>query len=396
MAPTFQGPGWDVQCSSCRHQWRQFVFLGGDMSPGDDAPKRQPCPNCGTIWDVDKIRFNAKRVSTAVRWDARPKADFQRGDVIVLADEASQGMPRVKRILGVPGDTIDAHPLPSDHVAAGHVLQLVINGQSPLKRIPPSKRPWVHVYRDSTPDSRFKGERWTQRKQSRNTGPEDATPRIWTGSLGDWLMYSHFQFRGEHAAASPIMDDYAGNLNVSRPLVPAAHVRVSLHLDKSAFRHVTGLRIQMAFCDAEGTRSLFEREIRKESHNVQIDTLESLKIESDQDSALQQCPIDRQHPIAIRILPQRKKQTATSEPTDQIIAISNLCVQRGVRYWVDAETAAAWPNPLCIEDGCVFVLGDNVPVSIDDRQRVAAGAKGTPVSHLYQGPEVWRHQLRGG
>ena len=163
-----------------------------------------------------------------------------------------------------------------------------------------------------------------------------------------WIIYEH---RNPHQAGenTPIMDDYPINVSVSRILNPVDRLVVQLRptttVDASEERF--GIDVQVAFFD--GNQILvtstdlhgyaWSRNASQPNEPMRLDSV----VRS----------IDASHPIAIKLNSEQALKTT-------------IHVYREIEYR-DDQPSGEVDYPLKLRSGEVFVVGDNVPISVDSR-----------------------------
>ena len=153
----------------------------------------------------------------------------------------------------------------------------------------------------------------------------------------DWLCYAH---RSVHDFGRPsaILDDYPGNLDLQRKLFPVD--RLSL---KGVAESSGPIKLIIGLWSKQGNRAA----------EIQIDGKTQFRIDFASAEPNEWLPVTPQRPIAIRI-----------EGAD--VRLSELQVDRLVEYRLrPADDQAIYPQTIPAK--FVFVLGDNVPVSVDSR-----------------------------
>lgn len=156
----------------------------------------------------------------------------------------------------------------------------------------------------------------------------------------DWLVYKHQNiYRGQGASA--VLDDYPGNVNTSRRLFRVPTLELG-----GVPRHALARNgLLVAYWTPAGVRTEGDLELL------------SRPMLSGQ-SRKSEPPVSPEHPIAIGCASGASMQTGPIGP---------LRVQRPIHYRiVPGLPQAAQVGQ--VPDACLYVLGDNVPLSSDSRQ----------------------------
>lgn len=165
-----------------------------------------------------------------------------------------------------------------------------------------------------------------------------------TWEPSSWLAYHHLAV---HDGLRPdvIRDDYPSNATEVRALHPVDRVRLRLRLAAAE-----GGTLQVLFHLAGRMRTT-NRTWQAGTRTLEFDSAHGQAW----NGAGSVFPESDSVPIAVRVL------TGEAE-------ISELVIQRPPRYRVEAADAMNVSWPLRLTDGQVYVVGDNVPLSIDSRQ----------------------------
>lgn len=369
MAPTLLGPHVELTCHACGVRWP--VHWQANLRPSGPVT----CWNCGARVPIERAVPKPGTAVTLVsrRVDPRPPL---LGELVVIeppvtfqepiaADhDGPAEIPRggtdtgqgagnlwaVKRVVATAGQQLSQR----DGV-------LLVNGQPITERLEQAaaahpdrvRRPLdIPVHDDrhrpgSTP-SRWRplagsappiavdadGFRLRARRQ-------DAT---WTPSA--WLAYHH---QAVHDGLRPdvIRDDFPSNATEVRALQPVDRLTLRLRLDATA-----GGTVQVLFRLAGQSRSAI-RTWQAGSSHLDFDSAHGEPWNGDASDFPQ--PDSTPTPIAIRILTDEAK-------------ISELVIRRPLQYRIAAADAVKGTWPLRLTEGQLYVLGDNVPLSIDSRQ----------------------------
>lgn len=191
MAPTLNGPAWQMVCGECAYHFHVDVTGSVDRAPEDAC-----CPNCGNQDEATPLA--AKPIEQRVRLLAIDSdATIDRG-LIVAAMETGTDRPVLKRVMGLPGEKIAI--CNGDVYANGRMCRRALQSRS----IEPAPAVLVHdnAHRPAS------GSRW----QIRNSNAVEGIT---------WLEYCHspalpLPFR--RGQSLPIKDNYGFNQDVSRSL----------------------------------------------------------------------------------------------------------------------------------------------------------------------------------
>ena len=244
--------------------------------------------------------------------EARPEI----GDVVAIDWKGKQ---RLKRVAALGGDLVDV--VDGRLLINGRRLEDLVAERSPARLVPPGL---VLVSSD---------------------------PGDWESieSLNNWILYGHHN-RHQSGRITPVTDDYPINDTVRRMLNPVDRLAIEIRVADSQQprEHVSPIRI--AFFDhhhqavATTTRNGFARSRQAvRPRDAGAGWLTKLATE-----------LDASHPIALQIKKRDSQQYS-------------LRVYREIEYRDDRPSGEV-RYPVRIPKQEVFVVGDNVPVSVDSRQ----------------------------
>lgn len=364
MAPTLLGRHVEAHCGACGVFWPAFAAF----PPGESVVAK--CWNCGASVTLDDAEV---RPGTTVRLLARadttafsigelvavqlPREEATtvdhsgtvaaRGAVQAVAPSGERLSLSVKRIVALPGQVVTQH--------SG---QLLVNGEPILP-----ERIWLPVHDDSY---RNAGQSWWQPDSEdaaqtirrtpsgfRLRGAADDADRRADAPSG-WLVYHH---RSVHQALQPdrVRDDVPSNVTEVRSLLPVSRLRLSLRIAVTtpgwlevAFWDAATITVQR-FALAPGTRSL---EIIGPPRGVEAAAPAAGAHE--RPLGANRPALSAQRPLALRL---------SAGEAD----ITQLRIDRPLEYRIDPRLAATigWPVRLAADE--YYLLGDNVPLSIDSR-----------------------------
>ncbi len=346
--------GWRLgQRHQTPQQWTHRVS-GGSMCPtlwGEHYVLN--CPNCNIVLRVDASPTSTLFQSTATKlkcWHCgefykRPSGPAAAGNLIVIDPEKSpkrselvalhrEGQLSVKRIFGLPGDMVD---VAIDENTPG---RLTCNSQ-----LLPTDATMIPIDRDALRDpSRWQGgSAWSRTERSwkiqltsnddvalSSAGVYESGQNFAGRNVGEeaWLRYHH---RSVHDGNQPsaIFDDCPSNPILVRAMYPVSQAIVSMQVTCSA-----PIKLYAA--------SLTETELLLGTHELAI-------------------------PMAaddIAIAVSAIVVAANGESVE--VTIRNLAIDRAIEYRLrPGDETACYPIQLAEDE--YFVLGDNVPISIDSR-----------------------------
>lgn len=352
MNPTLWGPSWSIDCDSCRvkiHVDESLLRPAMDRFTAGMSSSPLRCWHCGA--PITPSQLNAAIDSPGRRpdvVDVIPCAtdDLVEGDVLLVGN----GGAHVKRLLGRPGQMISIDE-------AGRLL--VDRRRPAFATIPRVAVDWDRL-RDS---SRWHGSgdatRW-QRHAVRHWSAHGNT---------DWLVYAHENI---YHADQPgrILDDYPGNLGVTRSLFPADGLSVRLEVDASRLPRNAKVDIGIVFWTERGLDRQQQTVAAGGENLIEATATRSLPEhgagrQGIEPAALPPGLFSAQRPVGIQIL------TAI----EGLIEVRNLTVSREVLYRINphrlrSDVATPWQPPrypLHLGVDQWFVVGDNVPLSVDSR-----------------------------
>lgn len=326
MSPTIWGDHALVTCQGCGIRWR--ANWQAEMRPQAAVP----CWNCGFQIDVTDADVDAK-LGDLIKVDT----DFYQakqsspaiGEIVAIQD--SQGT-RIKRVAAVEGQTVS--------IREGN---LFCDGQ---KMRSPS--PWIEVHNDAF---RLEGQSWWQ-PESQNAAQSAGWKQTASGfsvSLDGsenppaMLIYCH---RAPYNGLRPdrVRDDYACNLAESRMLREVEELVVTADVEVTQATQLSwwNWRASSPVCQSQHLRNGFHRiEMRWDQPNeISLDELIPAGIRPEQ-------------PIGLII-------------QHGSINLSHIAIYRPIVYWID-EKRSSLNFPLLLKPGEHFVIGDNVPFSVDSR-----------------------------
>jgi hypothetical protein len=319
MSPTIWGEHVAVHCDHCGRQWR------ANWQP-EMRPARDPiCGNCGGTVPLESVESQPGdeiNIDTGAFLQADPTLD----DVVAIR---SGNQVRIKRIVGTPGHVISVYD--------GYLVR----DECPIS----TSAPWMLVHDDT---HRRDGESWWTFRESElveqlergfkfEVPPRTASPVT--------LVYQH---RSPYQSLKPdeVRDDYPGNLVESRFLrsVKSLQVKASCVVREEAMLEwwrwsPSGL----AFESQSLSAGHHEIEVRWMNEEVSSGSPEQAR----------EIDLAAEKPIGLVV-------------TQGTLTLSDLVILRPIVYWIDPK-ATDVSFPLQLEPTQYFVVGDNVPLSIDSR-----------------------------
>jgi signal peptidase I len=382
MADTLAGPHYQVTCADCGHQFRCDAMATTTALEAE-------CPNCG--YARNKLRPSDYRPGEQVLVDhwvyllGRPA----RGDIVAFTHRDDDSQRVVKRIVGLPGETIairrgevvvDGKPAPKSLAQLRKQAVLVYDSKLPPQLSAEIPARWQPDTADSY---------WAERERNffyRSQVTPGQQPKPQTSF--DWLSYRQVlrrQAPQPHTVYSPVLDfdayNTAGNRNLNH--VPDLLLTCRASIAKYGclvFAAVDGAdRFEVHLCHDERKLKLFQKYGKEESNLIAEELLPHRNHDEPIDVEFALCDqrvlfgMDGRQVLAQAY--QRKNQTETqTEPQLQIggagarIRISQARVYRDLYYLHPNDTNQNWSAPQRVPPHHYFVLGDNPPLSTDSRQ----------------------------
>lgn len=306
MVPTFWGATTWGECTACQLRWR--------IEPAATAPI---CWHCGQATSLPSPA--TPNPADIVRVEPTGRQELKRGEVVAVMHD---GQMHLKRIIALPGDELSVSG-----------IRLLVNGQRAEDMLP-TLLPLFPVDMDERRDQ----SRWRSENETESTGWTRDSNRRWYCADESWLIYHHVSVHDQNLP-SQVMDDYSVNVGVQRKLfgVDRLSVRGKITSDDP-------IELEIAFWSASETR------IAKCVLNESAKFTQAWK---DAQATSRTVPVGEQHPIAIRC-------------SGKSAAIESLTIRRSVEYRLRPEDDLN-AYPMVIPSGMCFVLGDNVPISVDSR-----------------------------
>ena len=313
MVPTLVGTFTQANCNACGLQWPMEPQLP------HPSPAGMNCFHCGK-----SIRLGVTSRGDVVSLRRVTENDLRRGDLVAIRWDDQL---RVKRIAALPGDRLELD-----------AMHLKVNGErfEDLMALDHGSNHLARFLVDR--DSRRAGSRWSP---TDSDSPWTRTPqRAWSFSQpgdSDWLVYGHEDVRHGNRS-SQVWDDYPFNISLARKLYSVDRFRLS-----GKIRCESVVMLDIAFWSRRGAK--LATVMANGDRDFAVSCYDAI--------AARSMPVGESNPVAIRV----RGGGAT---------ISQLGIDRFIEYRVRPHDDRG-RYPLKIASGQCFVLGDNVPVSIDSR-----------------------------
>lgn len=346
MHPTFMGPTVRVRCEKCG--------IGSVVDPSFEqvADRNRICANCGgQLVHEDEIAPTEADVVQIEKVDFTQSANTLRvGDVVAIRSatievRGSDSKPkipvRLKRVAGVAGDTISVRN--GRLLVNGKRLEDVLHEM----RVTPKAQLWVNIDFPGnsrwSPSSESSGWQHLENPCGWRWSP-DGSDKV--DASEDWLVYHHQSVHDQNRS-SEVYDDYPLNVGVTRKMNPVDRLAVyCIPVCRGEFT------LQVVFWTKDGNVA------------VKVDTGDGQKTSGSwyntQPIALPSSPpeLSAQTPIAIRVVDPLPIKSFILD-TMTVARFNEYRLRRG-------DDSSVYPLTLG-QDEC-FVVGDNVPVSIDSRE----------------------------
>ncbi len=264
--------------------------------------------------------------SVKVDTDAYLNSKPALGDIVAIGDH--RGI-RIKRIAGLPGETMSVSP---NGLLLHNEVELSFQNQ------------WLLVHDDSYRRASLSwwhaqdGSLWNM-----TASGFDSVPTVGP-STSRMLVYGH---RSIYANLKPdrVRDDYPGNVTEIRKLrqVDRLGIEANVHAKTDGMVRWFQWRESGVVCQ--------ENVLRKGDYPIWIEWEESDRLKAFPFPNA----VDANHPVGVEVV--------SGE-----ISLTSLKVYRQFIYWVDESRGDTWKFPFKLGPDEYFVVGDNVPLSIDSRQ----------------------------
>jgi signal peptidase I len=376
MAPSLLGAHLKWNCPDCRGSFACDV----ESLPAIGQPAI--CPRCGHACEIESGRWQAGQrvlINRSAYWLRKPR----RWEAVVLRSPDEPKMLCVKRVVGLPGETVDLRD-----------GDLIVNGRMARKQPHIQSALAVTVADAAVASQRWKPERagtWTWQ------GNWCTHTEGHTGTI-EWLVYHHAEPTAEpksdesNISDSPILDGSDYDQNESRRLNPVADVVLRCEVrggeDDIIFLRARsrGDDFRISLPLGNGAAKLSHNGNRVRAARTAGGAHDGLAIElviSDQRLKLS---LGKQTVLAYEFEP-TASEVAQSGPglgigvEDAAIRVGKLEVLRDVYY----SQVPGGPNQYRLGPNEYFVLGDNSPHSVDSRVWAIGGGV---TSGLLLGPAL--------
>tara|TARA_R110002049_G_scaffold285698_2_gene466804 strand:- start:9916 stop:11367 length:1452 start_codon:yes stop_codon:yes gene_type:complete len=362
MAPTLLGEHYLADCTRCDHRG-----IAIDASSDEPLPTTVPCTLCGGTLSVDLETVHAGDVV-----EVQPgmnRREIKAGQLIAIRSEADSPI-RVKRLVAMPGQIVDQ--------VDG---RLTVDGERIEDRLACdslSQHPRLLVADSNRRAASSQNPIWTPLADSREgwRRSDDGNWSTTTSAPAQWMVYQHVNvYENNHPSA--VLDEYPYNASLRRRLQNADRLGVTAELE------TTGpVRVEIAYwlpdqivvdtqtydrsqtigsCTATAISP--RGDIKATNQLSETKRLSEAKQLSDSTQMLNelQTIVSPTAPVAIRIRPAAEH----SKPKESV-SLSEIKIWKSINYRL-RRTDKRSPYPLMLADDQYFVLGDNVPVSIDSR-----------------------------
>ena len=313
MAPTLYGNHLRARCKRCWIDVRASIPAAGKL------PGELRCWHCGAIIASQDCQMFAGDLVDISPFDRRGDAKPP-GSLVALELD---GRLRVKRVLAGPGDEIDLDGLP-----------FLVNGQLPVSSLGEPVLPVDLDWRRAK--SRWSGRGW-QRDRRRWQNRESR----------QWLVYTHRNIH-DHGRVSRVWDDYPGNIGLARQLQPVGELLLTMNVD--ADKAGKSVELEIAVWSPSGVGRL---QMQTSGGRMTFSSRQAGAAKLLQPKTASHVPVSETSPLAIRV-------------TQGLCTISKLQISRPLQYRLrPRDDRTKYPLKLAADQ--YFVVGDNVPVSIDSR-----------------------------
>ena len=326
MAPTLYGECNQWSCRKCGWENRFFLY-----QQREDLTPMIPCASCFALsTQVDEIKNYSGDQVRVSRIQESAYQELRRGVLVAINRE---GTMHLKRIVGLPGDRIDLSKFHLN-VNSNRIEDLLRDVDALL----PS--PWFLVDKDS----QARISRWVScdLDHSNNKGWVRTHDGVWefSGEKSTWLRFSP-GLGDPRNIETPIWDQFHCNVGVERKLFSVDRLRLS----GTSF---SSCPMSIFFWTKEGIKKITQQPTASESFSVSC--YEADYVPEKEAASL---PVDAKHPIAIH----------AGCGGARIIGLE---IERSLEYRIRPHDNLD-QFPILLKPDQYYVLGDNIPLSVDSR-----------------------------
>lgn len=395
MAPALFGPHRLAHCAVC----------GFDFACDADEPAEEPvaCPNCG--WPHNRLapqviagdRLLLDRATLGVR-------PVRRWDTMVFRLPEQAHEYAVKRVVGLPGETIELHD--GAVFVDGKIARRTLEQQRAQAVLVHDSAHWSD---DVRLPPRWRGDSGGNWRPAAGRGFQRNSNIASTGSAtptADWLTYVHWQRCPRDPATiqeAPIRDDDMYNPSTSRRLNDVADLMLVAELSTvgpgqlllrvprggqhsfEVVMHPETGQIILRQGESDLTRIELGRPILNRLTELIVTTFDQQVVVAIDSEVVLAWPFERAAgPLRMTARP------LAIGASDLKIVVRRISVWRNVYYTTPRLPQDAAPRRLGLEE--FFVLGDNSPVSVDSRTWIG---QETVTAGLWLGRPIirWRRGL---
>ena len=361
MAPALLGAHRQVTCRDCG-----FKFACGEESLPADM--QATCPNCSAKNDLEPLTpLPGERL--IVDRAAYASHGPERWDVVMLHAPDDPAALCVKRVVGLPGETVE--------VRDGDVY---IDRQPARRSLRQLLAMAIPVYDASFRPASGGHDRWQAAQTGSGWKPAPSgyehSPRE-ADSEVDWLLYQHLQTHlGDQPG--PVLDDLAYNQNESRQLLPVSDLLLRCRIESRGSGQL--------WLRADDGRKKFEIELDVQSGSGQVRSGGERLAQFSSGHR----PLDRPAEVVLALANAQLRLTLGGKLLIEVaydpagleyqpvprplaigsagasLAVTGLCVLRDVYYLAPPDRGAAAPHEL--DANQYWLLGDNSAWSVDSRR----------------------------
>lgn len=362
MAPNVPDARCAVQCHDCKISF----LVDRNQLPKDN---KLVCPNCSAM---NSLESESLDTDPCVARIVPPSSPYKRWDVVAI--DGDRGRALLKRIVGLPGEKIE--------IKDGDIF---VDGQRAIKPYAAQRSIAIEVCQPFFPaydHSRMVSEpddRWQKFRvaDGRPNQYQWRLPAEVEGTTSSRLKYTHvrsFRSNSTERIVEPIKDSYAYNQYLSRDLNIVCDIMAQFEQEIGPSLQHWAFSIHDGYCWIELTWNQTTKTLSWTYDGDQQSSVENVELLGKHKITVS--TFDRQ--LLVRVdqkqilfLPLPESQNPKQPipdciqfSADQGICINDLTLYRDVFYFPDpSNSKSAWT----LGPDNYFVIGDNVPVSIDSR-----------------------------